>query len=274
MPIAAVHRVPVLATRDGVTRAEESSVAAEEPLQILTETATRPPTRLAVTMRTPGHEQELAVGFLFTEGLIRGVRDLARPSVREIFPGVGKHNEITVRLARDFDPAELTRSFFATSSCGVCGKASIEQVERSAPKVAAGTRVSAAVLATLQGRLREAQPQFDETGGLHAVGLFSTDGEPLVVREDVGRHNAMDKVVGRRVLDDRVPERDVIALVSGRASFELVQKAAMAAIPVLCAISAPSSLAVKAAERFGMTLVGFLRDGRHTIYAHPERVVG
>jgi FdhD protein len=266
----------VLAARDGEVRAEEASIAAEEPLQILTETATRPPTRLAVTMRTPGHEQELAIGFLFTEGLIRGAEDLAKPSVREVFPGVGKHNEITVRLARDFDPAELTRSFFATSSCGVCGKASIEQIERHAPPIATGAAavtVRGEVLATLPAKLRAAQAQFDETGGVHAVALFTRDGAPLVVREDVGRHNAMDKVIGRRVLDGCVPERDVIALVSGRASFELVQKAAMAGVPVLCAISAPSSLAVKAAARLGMTLVGFLRDGRYTIYAHPERVV-
>jgi FdhD protein len=272
VPIPAAHRVSVLVSRDGARTTTEDWVAAEEPLQILTEAEGRPTTPLAVTMRTPGHEQELAVGFLFTEGLIAGAEALAKPTFRELLPGVGRHNEITVRLARDFDASELQRNFYATSSCGVCGKATIAQIERVAPRIAAGLVVAADVLASLPAKLRAAQPNFDLTGGLHAVGLFTSDGELLVAREDVGRHNAMDKAIGRLVLDGAVPARAAIALVSGRASFELVQKAAMAAIPVLCAVSAPSSLAVRAAERFGMTLVAFLRDGRHSVYANAERV--
>lgn len=262
----------MVVSRDGLRTTAEDWVAAEEPLQILTEADGRAPTRLAVTMRTPGHEQELAVGFLYTEGLISGGDALAKPTVRELLPGVGRHNEITVRLARDFDASELQRNFYATSSCGVCGKASIEQIERVAPAISPGPVVTASVLASLPAKLRAAQPNFELTGGLHAVGLFTHDGELIVAREDVGRHNAMDKAIGRLVLDGAVPARTTVALVSGRASFELVQKAAMAAIPVMCAVSAPSSLAVRAAERFGMTLVAFLRDGRHSVYTNPERI--
>ncbi len=272
MPVAAVRRLSVLVSRDGARSTVEEWVAAEEPLQILTEAEGREPTRLAVTMRTPGHEQELAVGFLYTEGLISGADALAKPTFRELLPGVGRHNEITVRLARDFDASRLQRNFYATSSCGVCGKASIDQIERAAPPIAEGPVIAADVLASLPAKLRAAQPQFELTGGLHAVGLFTIQGELVVVREDVGRHNAMDKAIGRLVLDRAVPAHATVALVSGRASFELVQKAAMAAIPVLCAVSAPSSLAVRAAERFGMTLVAFLRDGRYSVYANPERI--
>ncbi len=274
MPLPAAHRVPVVVRRDETTRPDEEWVVAEEPLQILTEAPGREPLRLAVTMRTPGHERELAVGFLLTEGLIRGLVDLAKPTFRELLPGVGRHNEITVRLARDFDHGALQRNFLATSSCGVCGKASIDQIERATPAIARGPAVAARAIAALPARLRDAQPLFEQTGGLHAVGLFDAAGELVVAREDVGRHNAMDEAIGRLVLDDALGAPPAIALVSGRASFELVQKAAMAAIPVLCAVSAPSSLAIRAAERFGMTLVGFLRDRRFTVYAHPERVAG
>jgi FdhD protein len=272
VPIPQAQKFPVVVAREGDRREAEDWIAVEEPLEIRTEAEGRPSASLAVTMRSPGNEQELAIGFLFTEGLIRDRDDLARPSVKELFAGVGPHNQITVRLARDFDQKSLTRNFYATSSCGVCGKATIDQIERAAPPIEAGPVVPARTIAAMPAKLLAVQEQFERTGGLHAVGLFSTEGDLLLAREDVGRHNAMDKAIGRLVLDGKVPARDVVALVSGRASFELVQKAAMAAIPILCAISAPSSLAVRAAQRFGMTLVGFLRDGRQTVYARPERI--
>ena len=166
----------------------------------------------------------------------------------------------------------LQRNFFATSSCGICGKASIDQLEvRSAP-LQAGPVVPGAVIAKLPDALRAGQRVFDETGGLHAAGLFATDGTLVLSREDVGRHNAMDKLAGHLLLEDALPGHDRIALLSGRASFELVQKAAVAGIPILCAVSAPSTLAVDTATRLGMTLVGFLRDGRFNVYASPERL--
>jgi len=272
-PIERVRAVKFEAGRGAAESIEWVSV--EEPLEIRVESPSQSdPVRVAVTMRTPGHEQELAVGFLCTEGIISSRDDLARPSVREFVAQAARSNVITVRLARAFDATSLQRNFYATSSCGVCGKASIDQVERSLPRITSATTVARSTIESLPARLRAAQTQFDQTGGLHGVAVFSLRTGALVcAREDVGRHNAMDKAVGRLLLDGALPLSDCAVMVSGRSSFELVQKVAAAGAPVLCAVSAPTSLAIDAARRFGVTLVGFVREDRCTVYAHAERVI-
>ncbi len=238
--------------RDG----EEDFVAVEEPLEIRVDGAP-----LAVTMRTPGHDEELALGFLFTEGLIDGPR-------RAGLTGDLAANTIEVEGPMSHDPG--TRRFYTSSSCGVCGKGALEEVAVHAPPAAPGPEIDRARLATLPDRLR--QPTFERTGGLHATGVFTPDGELQCVREDVGRHNAMDKVVGRALLDGVVPLHGRVLCVSGRLSFELVQKAAVAGAPILVGVGAPSSLAVSLAADRGMTLAGFARRGRVNVYTGPERV--
>jgi FdhD protein len=240
--------------RDG----EEDHVAVEEPLEIRVDGEP-----LAVTMRTPGHDEELAVGFLYTEGLIDGPRE-AGPT--EDFAV----NTIEVRGPLLRDPG--SRRFYTTSSCGVCGKGALEEVAVHAEQAAAGPELDRELLAALPDRLR--QPTFERTGGLHATGLFDPSGELLLVREDVGRHNAMDKVVGRAVLDGRTPLHGRVLCVSGRLSFELVQKAAVAGAPILVGVGAPSSLAISLADDRGMTLGGFARRGRVNVYTGAERVRG
>jgi FdhD protein len=233
-------------------------VAVEEPLEIRVDGDA-----LTVTMRTPGHDEELALGFLFGEGLIDAPRaagltdDLAANVV-----------EVGGPLLRD--PG--ARRFYTTSSCGVCGKGSLEEVAVHAPVLPPGPQVARALLAALPERLR--QPAFARTGGMHATGLFDAAGEPLIVREDVGRHNAMDKVVGRALLDGLLPLHGRILCVSGRLSFELVQKAAVAGAPVLVGVGAPTSLAVALAADRGMTLAGFARGERVNVYSGEERVAG
>jgi FdhD protein len=228
---------------------------------------------VVVTMRTPGSDMELAAGFLFTESLIESRDEIATMRYCGLEePEEQRYNIVTVELRRPFDPGILHRNFYATSSCGICGKASIDQVEVAVGRVADGPRIDASVLEGLPEALQEGQEVFEATGGLHAAGLFDVHGELLAVREDVGRHNAMDKLVGHELLEGRLPGSERIVLVSGRASFELVQKAAVAGIPIFCAVSAPSTLAVDAARRLGMTLVGFLRGRRFNVYTHPERL--
>jgi FdhD protein len=238
----------------------EDRVAVEEPLEIRVRGRA-----LAVTMRTPGHDEELAAGFLHGEGLLAGPVLGAGPT--EDFA-----NNI-VEVDAPLTDAARERRFYTTSSCGVCGKGALEEVAVHAERLTPGTpRVTRALLASLPDRLR--QPGFDVTGGLHATGLFDASGELLCVREDVGRHNAMDKVVGRALLDGALPLGDRILCVSGRLSFELVQKAAVAGCPVLVGVGAPSSLAVELAADRGMTLAGFARGGRVNIYADAGRVAG
>ncbi|WP_125131848.1 formate dehydrogenase accessory sulfurtransferase FdhD [Microbacterium sp. 10M-3C3] len=269
-------RKPVLTLRtDGTERRRPDTLAVEEPLEI--RVGGRP---LAVTMRTPGHDVELAVGFLVSEGVLsRG--DQFAGAIHCGGPGTGgegnTYNVLDLTLAAGVAPPapEVARTFYTTSSCGVCGKASIEAVETvSAYDVSEDAmRIALEDLATLPDRLRAEQAVFDKTGGLHAAGLFdAATGEALVVREDVGRHNAVDKVVGWAALNDRLPLRGVVLQVSGRASFELVQKAAMAGIPMLAAVSAPSSLAVDLAAARGLTLVGFSRGASLNVYAGAERI--
>jgi FdhD protein len=242
----------VRVVRDG----EEDLVAVEEPLEIRVDG--RP---LAVTMRTPGHDEELALGFLHGEGLIDGPRP-AGPS-EDL---AGNVVEVQGPLTREPSP----RSFYATSSCGVCGKGAIEHVAVLSEPVRGGPRVDRALLAELPERLR--QPAFALTGGLHATGLFDARGELLVAREDVGRHNAMDKVIGWALLSQRVPLAELVLCVSGRLSFELVQKAALAGCPVLVGVGAPSSLAIELARERGLTLAGFARAGSVNVYTGEQRV--
>jgi FdhD protein len=237
---------------DGV----RDEVAVEEPLEIRVSGEA-----LAVTMRTPGHDEELALGFLFGEGLIDSVRAAEPPADL-----AGNIVEVAGPLIRE--PAR--RRFYATSSCGVCGKGALEEIEVMSEPLPDGPAVDRALLATLPDRLR--QPGFERTGGLHATGLFTPDGELVAVREDVGRHNAMDKVVGRALLDDRLPLHDMVVCVSGRLSFELVQKAVVAGAPILVGVGAPTSLAVQAADDRGLTLVGFARATTANVYTHAHRV--
>jgi FdhD protein len=245
-------RITAPALHDGV----RDEVAVEEPLEIRVDGAP-----LAVTMRTPGHDEELALGFLHGEGLIDGPREAG---LTEDF--AANVVEVGGPLARD--PG--ARRFYTTSSCGVCGKGALEEVAVYAPPLPPGPRVDRALLAGLPDGLR--QPGFERTGGLHATGLFAADGRLLIVREDVGRHNAMDKVIGRALLDGLIPLHDTILCVSGRLAFELVQKAAVAGAPILVGVGAPTSLAVELAADRGMTLAGFARGGRVNVYAGGERV--
>jgi FdhD protein len=245
-------RMTTVVRRDG----ERDEVAVEEPLEIRVDGVA-----LTVTMRTPGHDEELALGFLYGEGLIDRVHEAGLTSDLAA-------NTIEVRGPLLRDPG--SRRFYATSSCGVCGKGSLEEVAVHAPRLAPGPCVSRDLLAALPGRLR--QPAFGRTGGMHATGLFAADGELLLVREDVGRHNAMDKAVGRALLDGLLALHAHVLCVSGRLSFELVQKAAVAGAPVLVGVGAPTSLAIELAVDRGMTLAGFARGDSVNVYSGVERL--
>jgi FdhD protein len=262
------ERVPIRRRRDGREGHSVDVVAAEEPLEIRLGGE-----RVAVTMRTPapGEDIELAVGFLSGEGII----DPAEVETVRECPPQADGGVVDVILRAGVAPAGgWQRNFYATSSCGVCGKASIEAVRVAAPAVPDGPAVSPEVISSLPDRLRSKQRVFDRTGGLHAAGIFTADGELLILREDVGRHNAVDKVIGRALLRSDVLDRAAVLQVSGRASFELVQKALVAGIPILTAVSAPSSLAVRLARDANMTLVGFLRETGFNVYAGERRVSG
>jgi FdhD protein len=262
----------ILTVRAGRAERRPDRLVGEEPMAIRAAGPDQEPVDVAVTMRTPGFEAELAVGFLRTEGLIDGSEivgvEFGDPAVTS-----QPDDEVLVRLSRPFDASmTATRHFVATASCGICGKASLDDVEIRCDPIPAGPVVTPEIITALPDRLRAAQAMFESTGGLHASGLFDAAGELISVREDVGRHNALDKLIGSEVLAGRLPLNDRIVLVSGRASFELVQKAAVAGVPILCAVSAPSDLAVEAAERLGQTLIGFLRGDTFNVYAHSERI--
>jgi len=261
-------------------------LAVEEPLEIRLGFADGTHRAISITMRTPGDDGELAAGFLFTEGIFESPEQIKQ--IRHCGLKIGKvkgtldrvaalnSNTIRVDLADsvDLDLKKLERHFYTTSSCGVCGKSSIEALRTSAKPVGDnGLSLSADLIHSLPERLRAEQSVFEQTGGLHASALFTADGELELVREDVGRHNALDKVIGRKFLDGETPLSDHVLLLSGRASFELVQKALVAGIPIVASVGAPSTLAVELAAEYGMTLVGFLRDGRFNIYCGGERVL-
>lgn len=257
----------------GTVRRRQDQLAVEEPLEVRVGG-----TPVAVTMRTPGHDFELALGFCLTEGIVPDAATVE--AIRYCEPGPGPHQgtyntvDLQPRTPIALDE-RLRRNVYTTSSCGVCGTASIEAVRKDLPAVADDPlRVSPALLASLPERLREAQKVFDRTGGLHAAGLFDRDGSAVCVREDVGRHNAVDKVVGWAATEGLLPLRGHLLMVSGRVAFEIAQKALYAGIPLVAAVSAPSSLAVDLAEEAGMTLVGFLRGDRMTVYAGADRIGG
>ncbi len=273
----AVVRINLDLPGDPVRRPDD--LAAEEPLEIRVGRAgpgRRTP--LAVTMRTPGQDIDLAMGFLLTEGVIGAAEDVLTAQLCAGTDTPNTYNVVDVVLDDAVPPPETdpSRNFYTTSSCGVCGKASIDAVRtRSRFDVADDPlTIPPRTLATLPDKLRAAQRTFDRTGGLHAAGLFTADGDLLVLREDVGRHNAVDKVVGWALREHRLPLRGHVLLVSGRASFELTQKAWMAGLPLLAAVSAPSTLAAELADEAGMTLVGFLRGPTMNVYTRPERVTG
>ncbi len=266
------RRRVVRITPDGRTTRPDT-LAAEEPMELRVGG-----TPLSVTMRTPGHDVELAHGFLLTEGVITSLDDVVAARYCDSVDDSGRntYNVLDVALAASVAPpsASVERNFYTTSSCGVCGKASLDAVRTKTafPVLDGDMRIPAVTISAMPDRLREAQKVFDSTGGLHAAGLFDADGTLLVAREDVGRHNAVDKVLGWALLQGGIPARGCVLQVSGRASFELVQKAAMAGVPILSAVSAPSSLAVELADDAGITLAGFVRGGSMNVYTGDERI--
>jgi FdhD protein len=271
-PTRHVTTTRIVAVRGTHLEFRGDRVVGEEPLEIRAAGPGQDPVAVAVTMRTPGFEAELAIGFLRTEGLIDGP-EVIRTTFGDPSGMNQPDDQVTVHLARPFDASRVAeRHFVATASCGICGKASLDEVAVHSEPIPDGPVVSRTVILALPDLLRAAQRAFDETGGLHAAGLFTPAGELLALREDVGRHNALDKLIGSQVLANAMPLHGRILMVSGRVSFEIVQKAAVAGVPILCAVSAPSDLAVQAADRLGVTLVGFLRGDGFNVYAHDERI--
>lgn len=263
---------PVQTVDQGHFSSRSDLLAIEEPLQFCLNGSP-----LAITMRSPGADLDLAVGFLFTEGIIDDVRQILSLRAESAEDSSGNSaDQVTVRLRPDVavDPSYLRRNFYTSSSCGVCGKVAIGAIEVRPPRTMrqSGPQFRTDLIYQLPERLRQTQQVFERTGGLHAAALFSPEGSLLGLREDIGRHNAVDKLIGYALRDGNVPLGDSLILVSGRAGFELVQKSAMAAIPILAAVGAPSSLAVELAKRFGMTLIGFLRGERFNIYSGSWRI--
>jgi FdhD protein len=265
--------VQVTAVRGANVLRRDDILAGEEPMAIRAAGPGQEPVDVAVTMRTVGNEGDLAVGFLYSEGLLTSRDEVAGIETGDPARISRPDDEITVRLTRPFDASVVAqRHFAATASCGICGKASLDEIHvRSAP-IPDGPVIDGSVLIPLPVKLREAQAVFEATGGLHAAGLFDTDGRVIAVREDIGRHNALDKLIGSQLLAGNLPLHGRIILVSGRTGFELVQKAAVAGAPILVAVSAPSDLAVEAAEQLGVTLVGFLRGDGYNVYTRPDRI--
>ena len=270
-------RVRATVVEAGAARDRSDQVATEEPMEIRI-TAGGATQTVAVTMRTPGADFELAAGFLFNEGVVAGREDVRGIAycVDSDVDEEQRYNIITVTLAGGLpELAPLERHFLTTSACGVCGKANLEALQMRGCQPPAGAEgLEPAILSALPDKLRRAQGLFEATGGLHAAGLFTPEGELVAAREDVGRHNALDKLIGWAMLDGRVPLSDHVVMVSGRTSYEIVQKCLAAGVPVVCAVSAPSSLAVAVAQEFGITLVGFLRGDRFNVYSGAERITG
>ena len=274
--------VSLLKAHGSVLSSAEDSLATEEPLEIRLSYEKAPGLRvtrsISVTMRTPGADPELAAGFLFGEGILRVATDIRAIDVSPKAAPDGLQGNVIDVILQDGVRVELKtleRNFYTSSSCGVCGKTSIEALRLAGglPPDSDRLTLDLATLASLPDRLRQTQSVFERTGGLHGAGLFDADGRLIVTREDVGRHNAVDKVIGARVLAGQLPAARSILVLSGRASFELMQKALMAGIPVIVAVGAPSSLAVEVARRFGATLLGFVRDGRMNVYAGAHRLI-
>jgi FdhD protein len=253
---------------DGARAAAEDEIAVEAPLEIRVAGKA-----LTVVMRTPGHDEELARGFLYAESLVDDAADIVSITRPAALTGDEVGNVVDVALRPGARTPAGERLFYASSSCGVCGKNAISALRVRAPVVSSSLRVSAATLSSLPTSLRAAQPLFARTGGVHASGLFSADGTLELAREDIGRHNALDKIIGWALAAGRLPLADRLLVVSGRVSYEIVQKAIAAGLPLIAAVGAPSTLAVDLAEQFELTLVGFVRDGGMNVYTHGERVV-
>jgi FdhD protein len=273
-PPGSKTKATVWVVENGQMRSRFDQLATEEPLEIR---LVSPKKTVAVTMRTPGADFELAAGFLYSEGVVRNRDDIQRISycVDPDVDGEQRYNIVNVELREglSLDLSPLERHFFTTSACGVCGKASLETLRlREYPLIPKELKVPVEVIYSLPEQLRSAQRVFSATGGLHAAALFNTQGELLSVREDVGRHNALDKLVGSALLSGQLPLDNHILMVSGRSSFEILQKCLAAGVPIVCAVSAPSSLAVTLAKEFGITLVGFLRGERFNVYSGKERL--
>lgn len=274
-----VFQTSIKRFEDQVFSSVEDILAVEEPLEIsiaFNNSGEIKTQRISITMRTPGNDEELAAGFLFTEGIIKSYSEIDSISHAKGFLGEDP-NRITVTLKPEviFDLSKLQRNFYTTSSCGVCGKASIDAIKTTSELTKTNTtnfEVGTSIIENLPDKLKQAQSTFKLTGGLHASALFSAAGDFIALREDVGRHNALDKLIGKSIAEFKIPLDNYILLLSGRASFELLQKSAMAGIKMVCAVGAPSSLAVQTAQEFGITLIGFLKAGRFNIYSVPERV--
>ena len=274
------YAIEINKVRDSRRELTSDRVATEEPLEIRIGCSLpegHAVHSISVTMRTPGHDEALAAGFLFGESIIRGAGDIAGiEPCGPTDPTTGNRNVIHVELSAGVAPdlGRLQRHFYTTSSCGVCGKASVDAVRvLGIEPIETSTEFRSSVLTRMPQELRAAQAVFDQTGGLHAAAAFSADGKPVVTMEDIGCHNAVDKVIGRLLLDERLPGSKLGLMVSGRASFELVQKALVAGMPLLAAVSAPSSLAVTLAREFDMSLIGFLRGESFNIYSGEERII-
>jgi FdhD protein len=267
-----VSDVQVLAVDAQGARRRPDQLVTEEPMEVRVAGPGQVPVPFAIAMRTPGNDFELAAGLCLTEGLLTTADDLEGIAYCLGPDHEQQFNVVTVRLRTPVPDGVRDHRYLSNSSCGICGKAALEEIEVRCEPVGAGPTVAASVLGSLPERLGQRQRVFDLTGGLHAAARFAVDGTLREAREDVGRHNALDKLVGNALLQGELPLADDILLVSGRLSFELVQKAAVAGISVLCAVSAPSSLAIAAAEQFGQTVVGFLREGRFNVYTHAQRV--
>ncbi len=258
----------------GRVQARPDRLVTEEPMEIRVHGPGEAPMAVAVTMRTPGHDFDLAIGFLHSEGIVAGPDDIAQAAYCMGPDGEQEYNVVTVRTRRPVVDRVRPRPFTANSSCGVCGKATLDDLATHCPTLhGVGPMLDVAVVHELPARLAARQVHFDATGGVHGVALVDSEGVPFIVREDVGRHNALDKCIGAALVAGRLPLHDSAAVVSGRLGFELVQKAAVAGIPVIVAVGAPTSLAVETARRLGQTVVAFARDGRCNVYTVPERIV-
>lgn len=273
MPRSNKQKRRIWAVEDGVVRRKQDLLAGEEPLEILLRAGEEQRT-LAITMRTPGNDYELAAGFLYNEGIIHDKHDIVQMTYC-VDGGQQEYNSLRVQLATSIFPQlpQLERHFFTNSACGICGTTMLEELDqRKLPPLPEGPQLAPDFFTQLPEKLRQAQQLFESTGGLHAAALFNAKGDLLALREDVGRHNALDKLIGWGLLNRQLPFHDNVILVSGRASYELLQKCAVAGSPIFCAISAPSSLALEVAEHFGITLIGFLRGKTFNVYTGIERI--
>ncbi|MBH8555211.1 formate dehydrogenase accessory sulfurtransferase FdhD [Nostocaceae cyanobacterium CENA357] len=274
MPSGSKTKAQIWVVENSKKRLRQDHITTEEPLEIR---LTSPRRTVAVTMRTPGADFELAAGFLYCEGAISCKQDIQRISycVDKLVDGKQHYNIVNVELRQDLIPdlQPLERHFYTNSACGVCGKASLEALRlRGCPVIFSSLMVTPEIIYSLSDQLRAAQGIFAATGGLHAAGLFDAQGQLLHLREDIGRHNALDKLIGTALLSDELPLNNHLVMVSGRSSFEILQKSAAAGVPIVCSVSAPSSLAVSVAEEFGITLIGFLRGERFNIYTGSQRI--